>query len=94
MFLKRLLFNWRNWKLIFLQILGLVVPALLLFQVHDHAETNEETFRQMNLNEYGQTIVPYSISGNSNLTVSLLKHLGSMLTSDNHTLKEVQGKAH
>ncbi|KAM6166302.1 phospholipid-transporting ATPase ABCA3-like [Erethizon dorsatum] len=91
MFLKRLLFSWRNWKLPLLQILGLLVPTFLVFRDHDFAITKEETSRQMNLNEYGQTIVPYSISGNSNLTVNLLKHLESMLTSENHILREVQG---
>lgn len=48
----------------------------------------------MNLGQYGQTIVPLSISGSSNLTLTFLKHLKSILESDNHTIKEVKGKAH
>ncbi|XP_063082713.1 phospholipid-transporting ATPase ABCA3-like [Cavia porcellus] len=91
MFLKKLLFTWRNWKLILLQILGLLVPTVLLFRNYDLQITNEKTSRQMNLSEYGQTIVPYSISGNSDLTTSFLKHLESMVTSENHILREVQG---
>lgn len=47
----------------------------------------------MNLDEYGQTIVPFSIWGKSNLTSSLLTHLENMLKPGNHQLKEVQGKA-
>lgn len=47
----------------------------------------------MNLDEYGQTIVPFSISGKSNLTTSLLTHLENMLKPGNHKIKEVQGKA-
>lgn len=55
---------------------------------------DDDKSRLMNLNQYGQTIVPLSISGNSNLTGIFLKHLKSMLEPDKHTLKEVQGKAH
>ncbi|XP_013360360.1 PREDICTED: ATP-binding cassette sub-family A member 3-like isoform X2 [Chinchilla lanigera] len=91
MLLKKLLFSWRNWKLIFLQIFGLLIPTILLFQDSDFKIADEETSRQMNLDEYGQTIVPYSISGNSTLTISLLKHLESMLAPKNHILREVQG---
>ncbi|XP_004623169.1 ATP-binding cassette sub-family A member 3-like [Octodon degus] len=91
MFQKRLLFSRRNWKLILFQILGLLIPTAFLFQDNDFQRINEETSRQMNLNEYGPTIVPYSVSGNSNLSLSLSKHLESMLTPKNHILREVQG---
>ncbi|KAM5130482.1 phospholipid-transporting ATPase ABCA3-like [Callospermophilus lateralis] len=52
---------------------------------------HDEMARQMDLDQYGQTIVPFYISGSSNLTTSLLEHLESMLKSKNHKLKEVPG---
>nr|KAF6490078.1 hypothetical protein HJG59_010433 [Molossus molossus] len=92
MFIKRVIFSRRNWKLILLQMLALVGSLALLSQADKSSLGNMNgQSRQMNLGQYGQTIVPLSISGNSNLTLIFLKHLKSMLISDNHTLKEVQG---
>ncbi|XP_047389769.1 phospholipid-transporting ATPase ABCA3-like [Sciurus carolinensis] len=90
MFLKRLMFSWRNWKITLIQILGLVVSTFFLFRSSDLVHHDEMT-RQMDLNEYGQTIVPFYISGSSDLTTSLLEHLESMLKANNHKLKEVPG---
>ncbi|KAL6049105.1 hypothetical protein STEG23_021649, partial [Scotinomys teguina] len=90
MFIKRLMYNWRNWKVILVQILGLVISALFLLKSRDLKYEDEKT-RQMNLDEYGQTIVPFSISGKSNLTTSLLTHLENVLKPGNHKLKKVQG---
>ncbi|XP_062957203.1 phospholipid-transporting ATPase ABCA3-like [Cynocephalus volans] len=89
MFIKRMMFSWRNWKLLLLQILGLVGCFAFLLRAGNTLEN--DNIRQMDLGQYGQTIVPFSISGNSNLTTNLLKHLESMLKSDNQRLKEVQG---
>ncbi|OBS77731.1 hypothetical protein A6R68_19880, partial [Neotoma lepida] len=90
MFIKRLIYNWRNWRVLLVQILGLVISALFLLKPHDLSNEDEKT-RQMNLDEYGQTIVPFSVSGKSNLTTSLLTQLENMLKPGNHKLKEVQG---
>ncbi|XP_070269929.1 phospholipid-transporting ATPase ABCA3-like [Myotis yumanensis] len=91
MFIKRAIFNWRNWKLILLQILALLGSLILLSETVMFTHSNDDKARLMSLSQYGQTIVPLSISGNSNLTLIFLKHLKSMLEPDNHTLKEVQG---
>ncbi|XP_031243982.1 ATP-binding cassette sub-family A member 3-like isoform X2 [Mastomys coucha] len=88
MFMKRLMYNWRNWKVLLVQILGLVISTFLLLRSD---ELRDKNIRQMNLDEYGQTIVPFSIWGKSNLTASLLTHLENMLKPGNHQLKEVQG---
>ncbi|XP_034369378.1 phospholipid-transporting ATPase ABCA3-like isoform X1 [Arvicanthis niloticus] len=88
MFMKRLMYNWRNWSVLLVQILGLVISAFLLLKSH---ELRYKEIRQMNLDEYGQTIVPFSIWGESNLTTSLLTHLENMLKPGNHQLKKVQG---
>ncbi|XP_042639274.1 phospholipid-transporting ATPase ABCA3-like [Orycteropus afer afer] len=91
MFIKRALFSWRNWKLVLLQILGLLGVITFLLKVDDFSKENDEITRNMNLGQYGQTIVPLSISGNSNLTVNLVKHLENMLRSENQILRKVQG---
>ncbi|XP_017444478.1 ATP-binding cassette, sub-family A (ABC1), member 15 isoform X1 [Rattus norvegicus] len=88
MFMKRLMYNWRNWRVLSVQILGLVISTFLLLKSH---EFRHKRIRQMNLDDYGQTIVPFSILGKSNLTTSLLIHLENMLKPGNHQLKEVQG---
>ncbi|XP_052619339.1 phospholipid-transporting ATPase ABCA3-like [Peromyscus californicus insignis] len=90
MFIKRMMYNWRNWNILLVQILGLVISALFLLKSHDLSYEDEKT-RLMNLDEYGQTIVPFSTSGKSNLMTSLLTHLENMLKPGNHKLKEVQG---
>ncbi|XP_058424852.1 phospholipid-transporting ATPase ABCA3-like [Diceros bicornis minor] len=92
MFIKRVMFSWRNWKLILLQILALLGSFTFLSAADKFSPNNEdEKARLMDLGQYGQTIVPLSISGNSNLTQIFLKHLKSMLVSEKQTLKEVQG---
>ncbi|XP_049760992.1 phospholipid-transporting ATPase ABCA3-like [Elephas maximus indicus] len=91
MFMKRAMFSWRNWKLVLLQILGLLGVLTFLLKAQDFSNKNNEIVRQMNLRHYGQTIVPLSISGNSNLTVNLLKHLENMLQSEEQILQKVQG---
>lgn len=73
-------------------MLALLGSFTFLSKAENFLHNNDEKARQMDLNQYGQTIVPLSISGNSNLTLIFLKHLRSMLESDKHTLKEVQGK--
>ncbi|XP_076697038.2 phospholipid-transporting ATPase ABCA3-like [Callospermophilus lateralis] len=90
MFMKKLIFSWRNWKITLIQILGLVVSTFVFFQ-SNYLVHHDEMARQMDLDQYGQTIVPFYISGSSNLTTSLLEHLESMLKSKNHKLKEVPG---
>ncbi|XP_063555859.1 phospholipid-transporting ATPase ABCA3-like [Gorilla gorilla gorilla] len=93
MFVKRVMFNWRNWKMLFLQILGLIGSLAFLLR-SSNTSSQDEIIRQMDLSQYGQTIVPFSISGNSDLTANISKHLEGMLKSDNQIPQEVQGKAH
>lgn len=49
---------------------------------------------ELDLSQYGQTTVPYSVSGNSNLTLNLIKNLHLFLKSKNQTFLEVKGKTH
>lgn len=74
-----------------LQTLGLVASFAFMFEIGKPSNADENA-REMNLGEYGQTTVPFSISGNSNFTTDFLKLLESKLTSENQKLKEVEGK--
>ncbi|XP_006876045.1 PREDICTED: ATP-binding cassette sub-family A member 3-like [Chrysochloris asiatica] len=91
MFLKRVMFSYRNWKLLLLQILGLLGVLTFLLKVDDFSRDTKEITRKMDLGQYGQTIVPVFVSGNSSLIVNLMKHLERMLSSENHILRKVQG---
>uniref|UniRef100_A0A8I5U5U3 ABC transporter domain-containing protein n=1 Tax=Pongo abelii TaxID=9601 RepID=A0A8I5U5U3_PONAB len=90
MFVKRVMFNWRNWKLLLLQILGLIGSLAFLLR-SSNTSSQDEIIRQMDLSQYGETIVPFSISGNSDLTANISKHLEDMLKSDSQRPQEVQG---
>ncbi|XP_015346125.1 phospholipid-transporting ATPase ABCA3-like [Marmota marmota marmota] len=90
MFIKRALFSWRNWKLILLQIIViLVVTTYLLIALN--FKDDYMPAREMDLRHYGQTIVPYSISGNSGLALTLIKKLEIFLKSKNQELRKVKG---
>uniref|UniRef100_A0A8C7AJQ6 ABC transporter domain-containing protein n=1 Tax=Neovison vison TaxID=452646 RepID=A0A8C7AJQ6_NEOVI len=90
MFIKRALFTWRNWKLMLLQILVILVfTTYLLRTSYPHYDLPT---RELDLSQYGQTIVPYSVSGNSDLTLNFINNLKIFLKRNNQELWEVQGK--
>nr|XP_014713390.2 phospholipid-transporting ATPase ABCA3-like isoform X2 [Equus asinus] len=91
MLLKRAMFTWRNWNLVLLQILGLLGIVYFLMREVNFTRRIEEPAREMDLEQYGETIVPYSISGNSPLTQNLKDNVESMLKAKKQKPKEVQG---
>ena len=92
MFVKRALFTWRNWKLMLLQIsVILVFTTYLLRTIYSQ---HDLPMREMDLSQYGRTIVPYSISGNSDLALNFINNLKIFLKRKNQELREVQGKTH
>lgn len=52
----------------------------------------EELEREMDLEQYGETIVPFSISGNSEFTMNFVKNLEILLKAKKQKLHEVKGK--
>uniref|UniRef100_G1LAT0 ATP-binding cassette sub-family A member 3 n=1 Tax=Ailuropoda melanoleuca TaxID=9646 RepID=G1LAT0_AILME len=89
MFVKRALFTWRNWKLMLLQIsVILVFTTYLLRTIYSQ---HDLPMREMDLSQYGRTIVPYSISGNSDLALNFINNLKIFLKRKNQELREVQG---
>uniref|UniRef100_A0A4W2G9T0 ATP-binding cassette sub-family A member 3-like n=1 Tax=Bos indicus x Bos taurus TaxID=30522 RepID=A0A4W2G9T0_BOBOX len=90
MFLKRALFNWRSWKLTLLHIsIILFVTTYLLTTLNLYYIMPA---REMDLSQYGRTIVPYSISGNSVLALNIINNLEIFLKLKNQELQEVQGR--
>nr|XP_031543140.1 LOW QUALITY PROTEIN: ATP-binding cassette sub-family A member 3-like [Vicugna pacos] len=89
MFMKRALFTWRNWKLSLLQISVILFVTTYLFSSLNL--DSEPPAREMDLSQYGRTIVPYSISGNSDLALNIVKNLEIFLKLKNQELRKVQG---
>nr|XP_012645592.1 ATP-binding cassette sub-family A member 3-like isoform X2 [Microcebus murinus] len=89
MFLKRVLFSWRNWKLVLLQILGLLCSSALL--ITSTSFSREHGTRQMELSEYGTSVVPIFVTENSALATLFFKHFESILKSKKQRINNVQG---
>uniref|UniRef100_A0A8D2DWM4 ABC transporter domain-containing protein n=1 Tax=Sciurus vulgaris TaxID=55149 RepID=A0A8D2DWM4_SCIVU len=91
MFLKRAVFSWRNWKMLLLQILPLLGFMYLLMRRVAIPPTPDEPAREMDLGQYGKTIVPFTVSGSSDLTENFKKNLEIILKDKKQILKEVEG---
>ncbi|XP_072798873.1 phospholipid-transporting ATPase ABCA3-like isoform X2 [Vicugna pacos] len=91
MFIKRAMFSWRNWILVLMQILGLLGIVYFLMRDGGSTRIREEPAREMDLGQYGQTIVPFSTSGNSDFTLNLIQNLETMLKAKKQKLYEVKG---
>uniref|UniRef100_G1L1U9 ATP-binding cassette sub-family A member 3-like n=1 Tax=Ailuropoda melanoleuca TaxID=9646 RepID=G1L1U9_AILME len=91
MFLKRAMFSWRNWNMMLMQILGLLGIVYFLMKAMQISRTRVETSREMDLEQYGQTIVPFSDDDRSNFSQNLTKILEIMLKAKKQKLQEVKG---
>uniref|UniRef100_A0A452TZT2 ATP-binding cassette sub-family A member 3-like n=1 Tax=Ursus maritimus TaxID=29073 RepID=A0A452TZT2_URSMA len=91
MFLKRAMFSWRNWNMMLMQILGLLGIVYFLMRGMQISRTRVETSREMDLEQYGQTIVPFSDDDRSNFSQNLTKILEIMLKAKKQKLQEVKG---
>uniref|UniRef100_A0A287AX58 ATP binding cassette subfamily A member 14 n=1 Tax=Sus scrofa TaxID=9823 RepID=A0A287AX58_PIG len=92
MFIKRAMFYWRNWKIMLLQILGLLGIVYLLMKGVQIIIKGAEPGREMDLDQYGQTIVPFSTSGNNDFTQNLTKNLEILLRAKKQKLHKVKGR--
>nr|XP_048316362.1 phospholipid-transporting ATPase ABCA3-like isoform X3 [Myodes glareolus] len=90
MLIKRAVFSWRHWKLLLLQLLALLGLMYLLMRGISFSKPREPG-RVMDLEQYGETIVPFSISGDPDLTKNLTKNLEIMLKAKKQELHDVQG---
>ncbi|XP_040829656.1 phospholipid-transporting ATPase ABCA3-like [Ochotona curzoniae] len=90
MILKRALYNWRNWKVLLLQLVGLL--GAIYFQMSGVAfARQQEPALKMDLEQYGQTIVPYSVNFNNVFVQNFIKILEETLKAKKQKLKEVKG---
>uniref|UniRef100_A0A8C8UED2 ATP-binding cassette, sub-family A member 16 n=1 Tax=Peromyscus maniculatus bairdii TaxID=230844 RepID=A0A8C8UED2_PERMB len=90
MFIKRALFIWRNWKLMLLQITVILLATTYLLLAL-HSDDHDIPERELDLSHYGETIVPYSISGNSDLALNLTENLKKFLKLKNQNLRKIRG---
>ncbi|XP_055994780.1 phospholipid-transporting ATPase ABCA3-like [Sorex fumeus] len=91
MLLKKVLFNWRQWKLLLVQILAFLGSPLLLFEAEKFAKLDIDShFRELDLKQYGKTIVPLSLTGSFNFSI-FVKALETILQPDNHKLIVMRG---
>uniref|UniRef100_A0A7N4V5J3 ABC transporter domain-containing protein n=1 Tax=Sarcophilus harrisii TaxID=9305 RepID=A0A7N4V5J3_SARHA len=83
MLVKRATFSLRNWKLILLQILVLLTfTAILLRAITFYSEVRDDPALEMNLRQYGRTIVPFSISGTTTLSQKLREYIQVLLKDE------------
>ncbi|XP_044771201.1 phospholipid-transporting ATPase ABCA3-like [Neomonachus schauinslandi] len=91
MFIKRAMFSWRNWNLMLMQILGLLGIVYFLMRGMEISRNRVENAREMDLEQYGQTIVPFSDDDRSDFSQNLTKILEMMLKAKKQKLQEVKG---
>ncbi|XP_034843919.1 ATP-binding cassette sub-family A member 3-like [Mirounga leonina] len=91
MFIKRAMFSWRNWNLMLMQILGLLGIVYFLMRGVEISRNRVEIAREMDLEQYGQTIVPFSDDDRSDFSQNLTKILEMMLKAKKQKLQEVKG---
>ena len=93
MFMKRAMFSWRNWSMMLMQILGLLGIVYFLMRGMEISRNIFETAREMDLEQYGQTIVLFSDDKHSDFSQNLTKILESTLKAKKQKLQEVKGKS-
>ncbi|XP_036597535.1 ATP-binding cassette sub-family A member 3-like [Trichosurus vulpecula] len=92
MLVKRATFSLRNWRLILLQILVLLTfTAILLRAITFYSEVQDDPELEMSLRQYGRTIVPFSISGRSELSARLRGHIQVLLKDEKQVPQMVKG---
>ncbi|XP_068941040.1 phospholipid-transporting ATPase ABCA3-like [Petaurus breviceps papuanus] len=92
MLVKRATFSLRNWKLILLQILVLLTfTSILLKAITFYSEVQDDPKLEMSLQPYGRTIVPFSVSGNTELSRRFKQHIQVLLHDEKQVPQLVKG---
>lgn len=93
MFLKKAAYSWREWRMVAAQILVPVTClTLALLAINYTSEIFDDPPLKLSLNEYGTTVVPFSVPGTSRLGQQLSEHLRDMLQAERQEPREVLGK--
>ncbi|XP_068941464.1 phospholipid-transporting ATPase ABCA3-like [Petaurus breviceps papuanus] len=91
MFNKRAMYCWRNWKMTLIHILAPLVFTSLLFRSFNSLNYQESPVLTLDLSEYGKTVVPFSVSGNTSLIKKSSEYLNIMLKRRGQQPKLVTG---
>lgn len=93
MFLKKATYSWREWKMVAAQVLvPLTCITLALLAINYTSEILDDPPLKLSLDEYGRTVVPFTVSGASQLDQQLSEHLKDMLQAERQEPREVLGK--
>lgn len=93
MFLKKAAYSWREWKMVAAQVLvPLTCLTLALLAIHYTSEIFDDPLLKLSLNEYGRTVVPFSVPSTSRLAQQLSENLRDMLQAERQEPREVLGK--
>ncbi|XP_072454006.1 phospholipid-transporting ATPase ABCA3-like isoform X2 [Notamacropus eugenii] len=92
MLVKRATFSLRNWKLILLQMLVLLTfTAILLRAITFYSEVRDDPALEMSLKKYGRTIVPFSVSGHTEISRRFREQIQVLLTDEKQVPQMVKG---
>uniref|UniRef100_A0A8C4LDU7 ATP binding cassette subfamily A member 3 n=1 Tax=Equus asinus asinus TaxID=83772 RepID=A0A8C4LDU7_EQUAS len=76
MFLKKATYSWREWKMVAAQVLvPLTCVTLALLAINYSSEIFDDPLLKLTLDEYGRTVVPFSVPGTTQLDQQLSEHL-------------------
>uniref|UniRef100_A0A803VV33 ABC transporter domain-containing protein n=1 Tax=Ficedula albicollis TaxID=59894 RepID=A0A803VV33_FICAL len=76
MFMKRAMYSWRNWKMVAAQFLvPLIFTAFALVVAKTFPGPRDSSLLRLTLDPYGQTVVPFSVSGGAALPQRLYAEL-------------------
>ncbi|XP_036595474.1 ATP-binding cassette sub-family A member 3-like [Trichosurus vulpecula] len=85
MFIKKVLFTWRNWKMMVAQAIIPLLCVILVMQVFQmDLDTKETPMLRLTLNQYGRTTVPFFISETSRLHPKLSDHISNTIQAEGH----------
>uniref|UniRef100_A0A8C3V064 ATP binding cassette subfamily A member 3 n=1 Tax=Catharus ustulatus TaxID=91951 RepID=A0A8C3V064_CATUS len=92
MFMKRAMYSWRNWKMVAAQFLvPLIFTAFALIVAKTFPGPRDSSLLRLTLDPYGQTIVPFSVSGTAELPQRLAKQYIELLDAHRQSPLEVLG---
>ncbi|NWT69367.1 ABCA3 protein, partial [Prunella himalayana] len=92
MFMKRAVYSWRNWKMVAAQFLvPLIFTAFALIVAKTFPGPRDSSQLRLTLEPYGQTIVPFSVSGAAGLPQRLAEQYAELLDAQRQSPLEVLG---
>lgn len=93
MFMKRAMYSWRNWKMVAAQFLvPLIFTAFALIVAKTFPGPRDSSLLRLTLEPYGQTIVPFSVSGAAGLPQRLAEQYVELLDAQHQSPLEVLGE--